>query len=303
MDHHFYKELMDRLYDGVYFMDNDRRILYWNRGAERVTGFKAEEVVGRHCRDHVLMHVDDKGTLLCESSLCPACKTMTDGKDREAEIYVHHKHGHRLPVLTRVRVLRNARGEIIGAMEVFTDNRHAEQTKKRIAELEKLALIDPLTRIGNRRFAEIQLQRSLSDMHRYGWLFAVFFMDIDHFKTINDTHGHHTGDRVLKTVSRTIVRSIRDSDILSRWGGEEFVVIVPNAVRDEIEIMGNKMRSLVEHSYIWKDSKPLQVTISVGGTAARLDDSPQTVIARADNLMYRSKESGRNRVTTDLTAD
>lgn len=190
----------------------------------------------------------------------------------------------------------------MGAVEVFTDNRLGVETKNRIAELEKLALIDPLTKIGNRRYAEIQLHRSLSELTRYGWPFAVFFMDIDHFKTINDTHGHGTGDRVLQTVAKTMVKSLRPSDVLGRWGGEEFLAIVPNCGPSEIGFVGNKMRSLVEQSYIWSEPDPVRVTLSVGGTSARPEDSISTPISRADQLMYCSKVNGRNRVTTDVTA-
>jgi diguanylate cyclase (GGDEF)-like protein/PAS domain S-box-containing protein len=302
IDPQFFEVLLEGLYDGAYFMDKDNRILYWSNGAERITGFAADEVVGSHCSDNVLIHVDDKGMRLCESDLCPASKTIQDGKKRETEIYLHHKNGHRLPVLTRILAVRGSDGEIIGAVEVFTDNRLAAETKNRIAELEKLALIDPLTKIGNRRYAEIQLHRSLNEMNRYGWPFAVFFMDIDHFKTINDTHGHDTGDRVLQTVAKTIVKSMRPSDVLGRWGGEEFLAIIPNCGQSEIGFVGNKMRSLVEQSYVWNDPGPVRVTLSVGGTSARPEDSISTLISRADKLMYRSKENGRNRVTTDVTA-
>ena len=163
-------------------------------------------------------------------------------------------------------------------------------------------MIDPLTRIGNRRYAEIQLDRSLSEMNRYGWTFAVFFMDIDHFKTINDTHGHDTGDRVLRTVAKTIVKRMRPSDVFGRWGGEEFLAIVPNCGPSEIVFVGNKMRSLVEQSRIWNESDPVRVTLSIGGTSARPEDSVTNLISRADKLMYCSKENGRNRVTTDVTA-
>jgi diguanylate cyclase (GGDEF)-like protein/PAS domain S-box-containing protein len=299
----FYEAMLDGLYEGVYFMDKDRRILYWSKGAERITGYEANEVIGSHCRDNLLVHVDDRGTRLCGSDLCPALKTINDGRKREAEVYLHHKNGHRLPVLTRTLAVRGVSGEVIGAVDVFTDNRQLAETRIRIAELEKQALIDPLTHIGNRRYAEIQLQRCLAEMNRYNWPFSLFFMDIDHFKTVNDKYGHDTGDRVLQTVARTLVKSIRLTDVLARWGGEEFVAIVPHCGPSEIQLIGDKLRALVEHSFIWKDSKVVKVTLSVGATIARSKDSIGGIIERADKLMYRSKVNGRNRVTTDVSAE
>lgn len=300
IDQQFFEVMLEGLYEGVYFMDKDRRILYWSKGAERITGFEAIEVIGSRCSDKALIHVDDRGRQLCESDLCPAFRTMSDGTKRETEVYLHHKNGYRLPVLTRVLPVKGFDGNVIGAIEVFTDNRQALETKSRIAELEKQALIDPVTQIGNRRYAEIQVRRCLGELNRYGWPFSVFFMDIDHFKRVNDTYGHETGDRVLQTVARTIVKSIRSTDVLARWGGEEFVAIVPNCGPSEIELIGHKLRVLVEQSFIWKDSEVVGVTLSVGATTARLEDSVDTIITRADKLMYRSKANGRNCVTTDV---
>jgi diguanylate cyclase (GGDEF)-like protein/PAS domain S-box-containing protein len=301
IDRQFYEVMLEGLYEGIYFMDRDRRILYWGKGAERITGFRANEVMGSYCRDNLLIHVDDRGRRLCDSGLCPALKTINDGKKRETEIYLHHKNGYRLPVLTRILPVRGLDGEVTGVVEVFTDNRQTLETKNRITELEKQALIDPLTQVGNRRYGEIQLQRCLGEMKRYGWPFTVFFMDLDHFKSVNDRHGHDTGDRVLQTVARTIVKSIRATDVLARWGGEEFVGIFPNCGPSDIELIGHKLRALVEQSFIWNDSEVVKVTLSLGATTARLEDSIDTIINRADRLMYQSKVNGRNRITTDLT--
>jgi len=113
-----------------------------------------------------LMHIDEQGRTLCESDLCPAHKTILDGQERETEVFLHHKDGHRLPVSTRISPIRNSRGEIIGAAEFFTDNQQMHAMKDKIQELERLALIDPLTQIGNRRYAEVHLERNFSQMDR-----------------------------------------------------------------------------------------------------------------------------------------
>lgn len=145
----FYERLLDGISDGVYFMDRDRVIRYWNKAAERITGFKKQEVIGTACRDNVLMHVDDAGTSLCLADFCPALATILDGQEREAEVYLHHMEGYRLPVLVQISPIRDDSGNITGAVEVFSDNRRMHEMTRRIEELERLALIDPLTRIGN----------------------------------------------------------------------------------------------------------------------------------------------------------
>lgn len=296
----FYREMLDALYDGVYFMDRDRIIRYWNRGAEILTGFEKTEVMGRACRDNVLNHVDEEGRTLCESDRCPALKTIADGKEREAEIFLHHKAGYRLPVLTRIAPIRDRYGEIIGAVEVFTDNRHIYQATERIKELERLALLDPLTKIGNRRYAEAHLEISLNQMDRYGWAFGVLMIDIDHLSRVNEVCGFETGDRVLETVANTIIHNVRASDIASRWGGEEFLVIVPTPDARNLESLGRKLLNLVHEARIPAGADVLQTTVSIGATIAREGDSASSLISRSDRLMEESKQRGRNRLTIDL---
>jgi diguanylate cyclase (GGDEF)-like protein/PAS domain S-box-containing protein len=298
-DQEFYKALLDGLYDGVYFMDRDRVIRYWNRGAERITGFSAHEVVGKRCSDNVLMHIDENGRELCTAALCPAVATMTDGRAHEVEVYLHHKDGHRLPVLTRVAPIRDPKGMITGAVEIFTDNRQLHEAKQHIADLERFALIDDLTQIGNRRYGEMCIQSSLNQLARYGRPSGLLFMDVDNFKSINDTHGHAVGDMVLKTVARTLVHNIRSSDCVCRWGGEEFVIVTLHADICEIERMGSKLLALVRHCTVTSNPSVVSVTVSIGGTCARADDTPELIIARADGLMYHSKKYGGNRLTLD----
>jgi diguanylate cyclase (GGDEF)-like protein len=136
-------------------------------------------------------------------------------------------------------------------------------------------------------------------MRRYDWPFGILFMDVDGFKKINDVYGHDVGDRTLKTVAATMSNSLRSSDFLGRWGGDEFLAIVVNVSKDRLLAIGNKLRALVEHSTIAIDRTFERVTVSVGATAAGADDTMDTLLKRADNLMYRSKASGGNLVTID----
>lgn len=115
-----YKRILDSLHDGLYFVDPQRRITYWNKGAERITGFLAKEVVGKCCRDNILTHVDGDGRPLCLIG-CPLSGTFEDGQDREAEVYLHHKDGHRIPVLVRISSLHADDGSLVGGIELFTD--------------------------------------------------------------------------------------------------------------------------------------------------------------------------------------
>ncbi|MEW6553284.1 MAG: sensor domain-containing diguanylate cyclase [Actinomycetota bacterium] len=293
----FYKRLLDNLYDGVYFMDAERRITYWNQGAERLTGYEGDEVVGCLCRENILEHVDESGARLCESSLCPAAKTLRDGEAREEELYLHHKSGHRVPVSIRVAPIKGPGDDIIGAVEVFSDASFKIDARHTIEELQRLALLDSLTGVGNRRYAEMNLNFRLAELDRYGWTFGALFMDLDNFKGINDSYGHEVGDSVLKMAAKTLSNSLRSFDTLCRWGGEEFVAVIVNVDSERLKTVSEKLRAMVERSSITLNGRSIGVTISVGGTIARPDDDMQSLIHRADELMYSSKSAGRNRTT------
>jgi diguanylate cyclase (GGDEF)-like protein/PAS domain S-box-containing protein len=291
-----YKSILDNLYDGVYFVDRRRRITYWNRGAERISGFAADQVVGRTCADGVLVHVDDQGTLLCQT-MCPLAKTIADGATREAQVYLRHAHGHRIPVLIRAVPIRDAGGEIIGAVEVFRDNSAYTAAVSRLSELDREVFLDALTSVGNRRYMEIKIQRSLAECAHHGVSSGVLFVDIDRFKRINDTHGHDAGDAVLGVVANTLRHSIRSTDYLGRWGGDEFVAVVLNVDSAGLATVAGKLRALVHASRVPVGRDHLNVTVSVGGTLTRPDDTLETLLRRADQSLYRSKEAGRDAVS------
>lgn len=239
-----YPDLLDKMPDAVYFVDSARKITYWNKAAEKFTGYKAAEVVGKSCADNILVHVDDRGESLCLGK-CPLGTTMADGVSRETEVYLHHKNGHRVPVLVRVSPLRDDKGNIVGGAELFTDNSSKEAMLLRIKELEELAMIDALTRLANRRYIESELEVRIQEKRRYNLPFGLLFMDIDHFKRFNDDYGHDVGDHALMTVANTLRSLARPYDLIGRWGGEEFIAIIRNVDKTLLTSIGERLRSLV----------------------------------------------------------
>lgn len=284
----FLRRVLDCLHDGVYYVDLERRISYWNEGAERISGFTAAEVVGKHCWDNILGHVDEEGNALCLSG-CALTQSMADGVPRERVAYLHHRLGHRVPVRMRVVPLRGSSGEICGAVEVFSDDFTQDESRKRIQELERLAYLDELTGLANRRFLDISLQISLSEHERYGWPFGVVMMDLDGFKGTNDRFGHCAGDEVLRTVARTLSGNSRPSDVIGRWGGDEFLAIIKNADEGQLRKVAEKYRRLVRASSVQEGVRTIGLGLSAGTAAARPGDTPRSLVARADTDMYRHK--------------
>lgn len=297
-DDSFYRGILDSLYDGVYFVDENKRITYWNKGAERITGYKSSEAVSISCSDNLLTHIDSEGANLCKEG-CPLAQTLIDGRERETEAYLQHKDGHRMPVFIRVSPLRDASGSIVGAVETFSDNSSKAVLQQRIEELQKESLLDPLTGLANRRCVDMKLHSRIDEMKRYGWQCGVLFFDIDNFKIINDTYGHKVGDSVLTMVARTLSSSLRSHDLLGRYGGEEFVAILTNVDVSNLHSFADRLRLLVKKSGIDTEYSTIQVTVSIGATLVRTEDTVETAISRADQFMYHSKISGRDRVSID----
>ncbi len=293
----FFKSLLDNLYDGVYFVDRNRKITYWNKGAERLTGYLSAEVVGSHCSDNILVHLDCQGTCLCQDA-CPLKITMENGTTRETEVFLHHKEGHRMPALIRTAPIHGPQGEVIGAVEIFSNNSAKVDTLQKFEELRQMVFIDPLTGLANRRLLETSLHKSMEEMARYGWPFGVLMIDIDHFKQVNDRYGHAVGDEALRIVARTLAGISRPFDVIGRWGGEEFIAIIANVDQGNLYATANRYRLFVQESTVSSDSGAFQVTISVGATLATAEDSIETLLQRSDQLMYQSKTAGRNCVTT-----
>lgn len=291
-------KILDSLFDGVYFVDNKRRITYWNAAAERISGYSKEEMIGSCCTENLLRHIDQDGCELCIGG-CPLQFSIMDGVPRESNVFLHHKLGHRVPVSVRTTPVRDDEGKIIGAVEIFTDNSSAMQILKEFEDLKHDAYRDALTSVGNRRYGEMTLSTRIYEWMTQEIPFGVLFMDVDHFKNFNDTHGHKTGDDVLVMVARSISSPLRKMDVISRWGGEEFVVILPGASQAMVAAIAERIRVLIANSFMMVDGKKLQVTISIGATVSRPDDTGDSIVRRADQLMYHSKQNGRNMVTSD----
>ncbi len=292
------KDLLDNLNDGAYFVDRSRKIVYWNKMAQEITDYTPDEVIGARCSDDILMHVDAKGNHLCKG-MCPLAETIADGISRKTEAYLHHKKGHRIPVLLRTTPLKNDQGEIVGAAELFTDISVQMQLREKIDELETLAMLDHLTRLPNRHYIEQELQASLEEMSRARLFFGVIFLDIDGFKGFNDDFGHAQGDRVLRIVANTLRASSRPYDIFGRWGGEEFLGIIRNVDLQLLSNISERYRILIENSTLRLNNRLLGITVSIGSTMARRNDTISSIVHRADKLMYNSKQQGKNRITID----
>lgn len=289
---------IENLFEGVYTVDVDRKILYWNQGAETITGYTSNEIIRRSCFDNILNHVNEDGVGLCFDG-CPLKATIEDGMGREAAVYLQHKSGHRVPVKVRTIPLFNEKQQVVGALELFTENKDEVSLRNSLENYKKQSLEDPLTKAANRRYFSAIIESKIREYKIMGTTFGIAFLDIDNFKHVNDTYGHEVGDKVLKILAETIQSNLRKHDSLGRWGGEEFVILFSDVDSEGLLIVAEKIRKLIASSSLHLSDQNLNVTVSIGATIVVDNDDPESIVMRADQNMYISKKSGKNKVTID----
>ncbi len=302
MDQMFYQTLLNSVTDGIYFVDAKRRITYWNKAAERLSGYTATEMVGKICSEDLQLHEDESGYALCEKG-CPLAATLYDGKEKHHSVFMRHKLGHKVPVTVQASPMLDSSGNIVGAVEVFAENSETLNIRREMELLRKEVLTDKLTGIGNRRYAEITMRNLDHAMEQNLAPFGVLFIDIDDFKVINDTYGHYIGDQVIHMIAQKLLKSLRFLDVICRWGGEEFVVFVPNATIENLTLMAERLRKIVQNSWILYNGNKISVTASFGGAISQHNEYSIAVLARADKQLYHCKNSGRNRTVIDNTEE
>jgi diguanylate cyclase (GGDEF)-like protein len=169
-----------------------------------------------------------------------------------------------------------------------------------IKRLQNDAVIDPLTRCYNRRALDEFIDQTIASSRRSGNELSVIMFDLDHFKKINDTYGHQAGDNVLKSVSRTILSTIRKCDYLVRYGGEEFVLIMPATKLSRALEVADRLRGIIENMAIQFDGTSIHVTASFGVADLKTDYDKSHLFREVDRRLYEAKVRGRNRVMPDL---
>jgi diguanylate cyclase (GGDEF)-like protein/PAS domain S-box-containing protein len=219
-------------------------------------------------------------------------RPQLDGDDpaNVFEARLRHKSGRSIAVEVAVKTVRH--GDAIQRLSVTRDiserKRWEEQRAELLAQVQALARTDPLTGVANRRVWEEELPREIDRAKRSGQPLCVAILDLDHFKAFNDTYGHQAGDRLLKATASAWQATVRATDLLCRYGGEEFALLLPNCSRDNARTLADRLRAAM----------PDSVTVSIGVAAWDGQETPDELLNRADQALYTAKATGRNRCVT-----
>jgi diguanylate cyclase (GGDEF)-like protein/PAS domain S-box-containing protein len=287
---HFQAMLLEAVGQSVVATDLEGNILYWNRAAEEIYGWSSEEALGRSLRD----------LTVSEESLQRAEEVVSElraGRAWSGETLLRRKDGSHVPVLGTATPLFDQQGSLVGMIGVSTD---ISERKTLEAELERRASHDPLTGMPNRPAFVDRLQQALRRTRRRKDgrnKVGVLFMDLDGFKTIHDSLGHEAGDRFLVTVAERLKNRLRPEDVLARFGGDEFAVLLEDvaSVSEAIRVAQRIAEDLQEPLAVNSHQVSVSTSVGIALGSAHTNDDPEGMLRKADAAMYRAKEQGPGR--------
>lgn len=285
-----HRALVDGLFEGVVFQDREGTIVASNAGAEAVLGLTTDELRGRQPTDSRWRAVRDDGSPW-PGEEHPAMIALRTGEPQLMRIMGVHRPGvGRRWIQVNALPQRDADGWVTGVVTSFLDVTEQRDAERRLAHL---ADHDPLTGVLNRRGLDRALRLQLAHGRRYGTGGAVLVLDLDRFKVVNDTLGHDAGDRLLVEVADVLRDTTRASDVVARLGGDEFAVLMPMGDAASADGAARAIATSVAAHLSAGDGPVGDVTCSVGVAVLDGEHDPTTVLARADEAMYRAKRAGR----------
>lgn len=296
----------------TFVIDSNHVVTHWNRACEALTGMPASDMLGTQFQWRAFYDAPRPvmADIVLDGAHENAVSTYYHGKYRPSQII---KGGFEAEdffpafgesgrwVFFTAAPLRNAAGEVVGAVETLQDvsaRKHAEIALRKSEERYRvISQLDALTQLFNSRHLHEQLAREIERAQRYARPLSMMMIDADHFKRVNDTYGHLTGDSVLQTLASTLRDCLRTSDTAFRYGGEEFVALMPETALTTAMLVAERLRQ--QFASLALDvgvDQALHCTISIGVAELTADDTAHAFLRRADQAAYKAKQNGRNRV-------
>jgi diguanylate cyclase (GGDEF)-like protein/PAS domain S-box-containing protein len=309
-----FEQAIENMGEGLVIVDArqvDLPVVYSNPKIQEITGYHSSEMLGRNCRMLNQANRDQPELAEIRAHLAEATPfTITlqnfrkDGQafwNQLTTSPVWDENGelsHFIGIQRDVTEIREAQQNLLNAHSALTVlNQELEQrVAQRTLELERLATTDPLTDAHNRRFLMVRAEIEIAQAKRQGHSVSMVMFDIDHFKRINDSHGHIAGDRVLVALSHAVRKEMRLGDTFARVGGEEFVLLLPQSDPEQALQVAERLRRMIEELEIDAGAGlTLRITSSFGvATQGQTVDTVDALYLAADTALYQAKDAGRN---------
>ncbi|MGH9572193.1 MAG: diguanylate cyclase domain-containing protein [Candidatus Acidiferrales bacterium] len=296
-----FRTVLESLQTGVYMVDREQRILFWNDGAEKITGYLRQEVVGAFCRGQLIANDDHTKNVLTDAA-AGLTEVLRQGKPSVMDVSLRHKLGHRIFVRLRAVPIRNEHGSIIGAAESIEEDLAASDWNRRQGKLAGYGCLDPMTGVLNQGFLLSHLREAVATYSDYEVPFSLMLAEIDRLDHLRAAYGAGVIPTVLRVAAQSIENSLRPTDFLGRFGEYRFLALLSECGESEIELVGERLKEAISTSEVewWGDE--WAITASFGGTIVRHGDSVSSMIERAEAAIGESLQTGGNRVSVSLTA-
>ncbi len=292
-----FQSVLEALQTGIFLVDRSRRIRFWNDGAERITGYIRQDVVGRLLRDHFLKIPDQSEGAEADVE-DPISVVFRDGKASASEGSILHKEGYRVPVVLRTIPVRNSSGKVVGAAECFDKSHSASDWTQRQASLADFGCLDEVTGVPSAGFMETQLREYLTTFEEHRVPFGVLVIEVDHMDEFRNSRGPGVVPTILRVVAQAVENCLRPTDLLGRGPEQQFLAVLTDCKESEVSRVGERVRKMVGQSEIewWGDI--FTVTCAFGGAGCRTGDTSKLLLDRAERSLQASIAKGGNRVTT-----
>lgn len=262
-------------------------IVYVNNAFTQLTGYTFKEAIGKNPRI-----LQSSGT--DEATINKIRSALIEKQPVRATLKNYTKSGKEYWLDLSIIPLKNIRGQVTHFVAIERD---VTEQKNLEIKLDELSKTDSLTKLLNRRAFNDIINTELLRYKRAGSIFSVLMLDIDHFKSINDTFGHPAGDKVLQEIGIIFNAILRTQDSAARIGGEEFCVLLPDTSLEIALTTANRIKDIIAATSIATEESPIKITVSIGiSEINKLDTNYSNILARADKALYQAKSSGRNRV-------
>jgi diguanylate cyclase (GGDEF)-like protein/PAS domain S-box-containing protein len=289
----FHDQLFNNMTDAVIYIDRDGMVQSWNYAAEKLTGIASGAVVMNSWGPGLLGLFDDEGAV--HQGNCPVQRAFETSSHVTGRFSMRRADGSQIPVRLHVAPVASDQPGLCGVVLIAHDASQQRNLEARVESLHKQATQDPLTKVANRAAFDRFLHDLVERRNDKGASFSLIICDIDHFKRVNDVHGHPAGDEALVTFAAILSTHSREGDLVSRYGGEEFVLLSPDCDINAASRRAETIRQAVEQTLLPSIGNQ-SVTASFGVTEVQAGDSPDSVLARADRALLQAKDNGRNQV-------
>jgi diguanylate cyclase (GGDEF)-like protein/PAS domain S-box-containing protein len=290
----FEKKLVDNMHDGVVFVDSQSTILLWNTGVERLTGVSSAAACGRTLLPHLMDMCDNREHRITNEE-CPVAHAISTGVQWLGRVSVMGRQGHHIAVDLHAIPVRSIDGAIHGATVLLHDVSSETSLEEKCQALHAQVAKDPMTQVANRAEFDRMLNNFVAAHQESNLPCSLIMSDLDHFKSINDTHGHQAGDAAIITFASLLKTMCRSGDLVARYGGEEFAVLCADCTNAAAARKAEAIRkalSEVKQQVLGNAA----VTASFGVTELQTGDTPETMLRRADRALLQAKDQGRNQV-------